>query len=66
MGDVIVGASFARWRTDGKELFYRSLDGRLMAVSVATVAEGLEFGTPVALMPIAERLGGRLPEASTT
>ena len=51
------GGSFARWRSDGKELFYRSLDGRLMAVSVATVAERLEFGAPVGLMPIAEPLG---------
>jgi eukaryotic-like serine/threonine-protein kinase len=51
------GGSFARWRTDGKELFYRSLAGRLMAVPVTTVAEGLEFGTPVALMQIVEPLG---------
>ena len=51
------GGSFARWRTDGKELFYRSPDGRLMAVSVATVAEGLQFGSPAALMQLAEPLG---------
>ena len=51
------GGSFARWRADGKELFYRSVDGRLMAVSVAKVAERLRFGTPVALMQIGEPLG---------
>jgi eukaryotic-like serine/threonine-protein kinase len=51
------GGSYPRWRADGKELFYRSLDGRLMAVSVATVGERLEFGTPVGLMPIVEPLG---------
>jgi Tol biopolymer transport system component len=51
------GGSFARWRTDGKELFYRSSDGRLMAVSVSTVAEGLQFGRPAALMQLAEPLG---------
>ena len=51
------GGSFSRWRTDGKELFYRSLDGRLMAVSVATGAERLEFGAPVPLMRIMEPLG---------
>jgi len=51
------GGSFSRWRADGKELFYRALDGRLMAVPVTTVAERLEFGPPVGLMPIAEPLG---------
>ena len=51
------GGSFSRWRADGTELFYRSLDGRLMAVPVATGAGGLEFGAPVALMQIAEPLG---------
>jgi WD40 repeat protein len=51
------GGTFSRWRTDGRELFYRALDGRLMTVSVATVAERLEFGTPVGLMQIAEPLG---------
>jgi eukaryotic-like serine/threonine-protein kinase len=51
------GGSFARWRTDGKELFYRSPDGRLMAVSVSTAADGLQFGRPAALMPLAEPLG---------
>ncbi len=51
------GGSFPRWPKDGKELFYISADGRLMAVSVATGAEGLEFGTPVALMHIAQPLG---------
>ena len=51
------GGSYPRWRTDGKELFFRSLDGRLMAVSVAPVAERLEFGTPVGLMPIVDPLG---------
>lgn len=51
------GGSFSRWRKDGKELFYRSPDGRLMAVSVANVADRLEFGTPVPLLPIVEPLG---------
>jgi hypothetical protein len=51
------GGSFPRWRKGGRELFYRALDGRLMAVSVATAAERLEFGAPVALLPIVEPLG---------
>jgi hypothetical protein len=51
------GGSFPRWRADGKELFYRSLDGRLMSVAVTAVADELKFGTPVGLMPIVEPLG---------
>jgi Tol biopolymer transport system component len=45
------GGGLPRWRQDGKELFYRALDGRLMAASVRSVAQGLEFGTPAALFP---------------
>jgi eukaryotic-like serine/threonine-protein kinase len=51
------GGSFARWRVDGKELFYRSTDGRLMAVPVSSNDGRVEFGTPVALMDIVEPLG---------
>ena len=42
------GGEQPRWRGDGKELFYFSSDGHVMAVSVTT---GLHFssGTPVAL-----------------
>jgi Tol biopolymer transport system component len=50
------GGSFARWRSDGKELFYRSPDGRLMAVPVSST-DGRVAGTPVALMDIIEPLG---------
>jgi eukaryotic-like serine/threonine-protein kinase len=51
------GGNFARWRRDGKELFYRALDGKLMVVSIRNVARGLEFGTPVALFRISEPQG---------
>jgi eukaryotic-like serine/threonine-protein kinase len=37
------------WRGDGKELFYLSLDGRLMAVDVRAGAAGIEVGLPKAL-----------------
>jgi Tol biopolymer transport system component len=42
------GANQPRWRRDGKELFYLSLDGKMMAVDVAS---GLEFkaGVPKVL-----------------
>jgi serine/threonine-protein kinase len=51
------GGSFSRWRKDGRELFYRSLDGSLMSVSVASAGDGLKFGAPVSLLPIVEPLG---------
>ena len=53
------GGGFPRWRKgkDGTELFYRAADGRLMAVSVRLVSQGLEFGDPTALSRIVEPLG---------
>lgn len=51
------GGSFSRWRKDGRELFYRSLDGRLMAVPVANAGDRLTFGVSVPLFPIVEPLG---------
>ena len=37
------GGAQPRWRGDGKELFYRTIDGKMMAVSVKT-AGGFEAG----------------------
>jgi Tol biopolymer transport system component len=54
------GGNFARWRKDGKELFYCALDGRLMAASVRPTRSSLEFGTPSALFHIAEPTGPHL------
>ncbi|MEQ1761231.1 MAG: protein kinase, partial [Vicinamibacterales bacterium] len=51
------GGSFSRWRRDGRELFYRAVDGTLMAVSVEQAGDRLTFGTPVPLFPIVEPLG---------
>jgi Tol biopolymer transport system component len=42
------GGQEPRWRQDGKELFYVSADGKLMAVEVTTDA-GFKAGSPVAL-----------------
>jgi hypothetical protein len=41
------GGTMPRWRADGKELFYRAADGRLMAVPITT-GSGSSFqnGTP--------------------
>jgi hypothetical protein len=44
------GAGQPEWRGDGKELFYLSNDGRLMAVDVREAASGLEVGTPEVLV----------------
>ena len=51
------GGSFARWRRDGRELYYRSLDGNLMAVSVSIGADGVKYGTPAALVRLVPPLG---------
>src|SRR5205823_9514628 len=42
------GGQEPKWRSDGKELFYMSTDGKITAVSVSTSAS-FEAGTPVAL-----------------
>ena len=39
------GGGQPRWRRDGKELFYRTLDNRLMAVDIALGAK-IEPGVP--------------------
>jgi hypothetical protein len=45
------GGGQPRWRRDGKELFYLSLDGRLMAVDVREGPSGPEVGIPRVLVP---------------
>jgi hypothetical protein len=52
------GGAQPRWRRDGRELFYVALDNRLMAVPLASSADGrtLSAGTPVALF--ATRIAG--------
>jgi Tol biopolymer transport system component len=44
------GGGQPRWRGDGKELFYLSLEGALMAVDVRDGAKGLEVGMPTTLV----------------
>jgi eukaryotic-like serine/threonine-protein kinase len=45
----VSGGSHPRWRPDGKEIFYLSPDGTLMAVEVNPAPSGLKFGLPRAL-----------------
>jgi Tol biopolymer transport system component len=43
------GGSLPVWRGDGKELFYLSPDGNVMAVAIQESADALQHGTPTAL-----------------
>ena len=40
------GGVQARWRRDGKELFYLAPDGKLMSVTVTASPAGVEAGAP--------------------
>lgn len=46
------GGTFPRWRADGKELFYVTDAGNLMAVDVKTTGEVIEIGVPKQLFGI--------------
>lgn len=48
------GGEEPRWRQDGKELFYLSAEGKMMAVAVKTVAS-FEAGPPVTLFQTQRR-----------
>mgnify|MGYP000001379439 CR=1 FL=1 len=43
------GGGSARWRRDGRELFYLALDGTLMAVPTTGTGQSIEFRAPVPL-----------------
>jgi eukaryotic-like serine/threonine-protein kinase len=49
----VKGGGQPKWRGDGKELFYLSPDGALMAVTVREGATGPEVGIPGVLVPSA-------------
>ena len=55
----VAGGSGPRWRADGKELYYYSLDGTLMALPVTGGGASLTTGTPTVLFPFR-------PAAATT
>jgi Tol biopolymer transport system component len=42
----LAGGMSAKWRSDGKELFYMDLAGRLMKVDVKSIGGKLELGAP--------------------
>jgi Tol biopolymer transport system component/predicted Ser/Thr protein kinase len=46
------GGREPRWRDDGKELYYLSLDGKVMAVSVKTDVAGFQYSAPKVLFSL--------------
>jgi Tol biopolymer transport system component len=49
------GGGQPRWRRDGKELFYLSIDRSIVSVTVRETPAGLELGAPTTIVP-AERM----------
>ena len=43
------GGSQPDWRADGRELFYRADDGRIMSVAIRAEGTSFEYGTSVSL-----------------
>jgi Tol biopolymer transport system component len=61
-----LGGGQPRWRGDDKELFYLSLDGALMAVSVRAGAIGVEVEPPTMLVPARDLMAvGANPDFSS-
>ena len=56
------GGAQPRWNKNGKEIFYVSLDSKMMAAPVKSSPDGrsLETGTPAALFPV-RIAGGPVP-----
>jgi Tol biopolymer transport system component len=52
------GGVYAAWRPDGKELYYLSPAGEMMAVPITVVGNTLEPGAPVMLFPTRIVSGG--------
>jgi eukaryotic-like serine/threonine-protein kinase len=58
----IAGGQEPRWRQDGKELFYVSAEGKMMALAV-TAGAGFKADSPVALFQTHRRPPVSLPDA---
>jgi serine/threonine protein kinase/Tol biopolymer transport system component len=55
------GGAEPNWRKDGKELFFFSIDGQIMAVDVSQNGASLQLGTPHALFKAATVSGPQGP-----
>ena len=51
------GGSYPRWGPEGRELWYRASDGRLMKVPVRTVGSSIELGAPTATLRLPDPPG---------
>jgi eukaryotic-like serine/threonine-protein kinase len=51
------GGGYPRWGPDGRALWYRAADGRLMTVPIRMVGSAVELGTPRAIMHLIEPPG---------
>jgi hypothetical protein len=60
------GGSTPKWRIDGSELFYRSYDGKLMAVDIRETGSGLEVGPPEVLVSADALMGAALDSYAVT
>ncbi len=49
------GGDAARWRMDGKELFYVNAEGKVTAVTVRAEADSVKFGSPITLFELPSR-----------
>ena len=62
---VSKGGGLPRWRFDSGELFYMTLDGRIMSVFIHPASEdGIEAGSPEMLFP--DAAGSQELESSMT
>jgi eukaryotic-like serine/threonine-protein kinase len=52
------GGNFPRWRRDGKEIFYLSLDNSVMAAAVTTEGTSFQVGEVQRLFEARRREGG--------
>jgi Tol biopolymer transport system component len=59
------GGTYPMWRGDGRELFFVSLDGTMMAASINT-GSGIEPGIPQALFPSGITLTGNRRQYAVT
>jgi eukaryotic-like serine/threonine-protein kinase len=50
------GGQWPRWRRDGKEIFYLSLDSKLMAVDIGATVQGFTVGSARSLFEIRPRI----------
>jgi Tol biopolymer transport system component len=51
------GGTYPHWRSDGKEIFFLSMNGKLTAAEITLTAEGVEIGPTTELFSV-DQVGG--------